>query len=85
MATSVGQVPNHGWRDLYVAALLEGNADKIPALIYTAERAVQLRTLELLRTQGGNVEEQEDLDDAAYALHALKTCLEIHGRFAEAA
>ncbi|HTZ96683.1 MAG TPA: hypothetical protein VMB18_09815 [Terriglobales bacterium] len=85
MATSVGPLPNHGWKGLYVAALLEGDEEKIPNLINAAEHAIGLRTQELLRAEGDHWEEQQDLDDAAYALHALKTCLVVHGRFAEAA
>jgi hypothetical protein len=73
------------WKDLYVAALLEGDKDKIPPLIEQAERAIVDRARELFRTAGDHIQEEEGLEDALYALHALKTCLATHGRFAQAA
>jgi len=73
------------WKDLYVAALLEGNAERVPALIADAERAIVQRAHELFSASGDHVQEEEALDDALYALHALKSCIEIHGKFAEAA
>jgi hypothetical protein len=41
-----------GWRDLYVAALLEGNTDKIPSLIADAEWAIVQRARELFKAEG---------------------------------
>ena len=73
------------WTDLYVAALVEGDEQKIPSLIDNAERAIMSRARELFQAQGDHIQEQEGLDDALYALHALKSCLAVHGRFAEAA
>jgi hypothetical protein len=73
------------WRDLYVTALLEGNEEKIPLLIANAEHAIVDRARELFGTPGDNIQEEEALDDALYALHALKSCLAIHGRLAVAA
>jgi hypothetical protein len=73
------------WKDLYVAALLEGNADRVPTLIENAERAIVDRARELFAAAGDHIQEEEALDDALYALHALKSCIQIHGRFAEAA
>ena len=77
--------PTGSWRDLYVAALMEGDREKVPALIVDAEHAIMLRARELFSTPGDNIQEEDSLDDALYALHALKSCLEIHGRFAQAA
>jgi|ERR1700733_5327652 hypothetical protein len=71
--------------DIYVRALLEGGKDRIPSLIVEAERAIVERARELFQALGDNIEEGEALDDALYALHALKSCLATHGRFAEAA
>jgi hypothetical protein len=86
MATSRGQSSHQkDWKDLYVAALLEGDKDRIPQLIENAEHAIVNRARELFQASGDNIQEQEGLDDALYALHALKTCLAAHGRFAEAA
>jgi hypothetical protein len=42
------------------------------------------RARELFQASGDNIPEEEALDDALYALRALKTCLEIHGGFATA-
>jgi len=74
-----------GWKQLYVAALLEGDKHKIPSLIVDAERAILKRARELSPAERDSVEEREGLDDALYALHALKSCLAVHGDFAEAA
>jgi len=84
--SSMGQSSQvKGWRDLYIAALMEGDKDKIPSLIVEAERAIVDRARVLFQAEGDNIQEQEGLDDALYALHALKSCLAVHGRFAEAA
>ena len=77
--------PAKGWKDLYVAALLEGDEGKVPSLITGAEHAIIERARELFTAAGDNIEEEEALDDALYALHALRSCLAIHGRYAEAA
>jgi hypothetical protein len=87
-STSSPKTKNSGiksWRDLYVAALLEGNQSKVPGLIDVAERAIVERARELFSIGGDHIEEEESLDDALYALHALKRCMAIHGRFAQAA
>lgn len=73
------------WKDLYIAALMEGDKDKAPSLIREAERAIIDRARVLFQADGDNILEQESLDDALYALHALRGCLSAHGRFAEAA
>lgn len=73
------------WKDLYVAALLEGDVDKIPLLITRAEQAIVGRSAELFHATGDMIHEEEAMDDALYALHALKSCLAVHGRFADAA
>ena len=71
------------WKDLYVVALLEGEREKIPSVIAEAERAIVDRVRALFQASGDHIQERQDLDDALYALHALKSCLAIHGRFAE--
>jgi len=73
------------WRDIYVRALLEGDKDRVASLIVEAERAIVERARQLFQASGDNIEEEEALDDALYALHALKSCLATHGRFAETA
>ena len=84
-ATVAPAVSAKNWRDLYVAALLEGNEQRIPRLIAEAEQAIIDRARELFGASGDNIQEEEAMDDALYALHALKSCLAVHGRFAEAA
>jgi DNA-binding PadR family transcriptional regulator len=74
-----------GWRDLYVAALMEADNDRMSVRITDAERVMLERARELFQASGDNIQEEEALDDALYALRALKTCLEIHGGFATAA
>ena len=86
MSTATLQsVKTKEWKDLYVAALLEGDADRVPSLIADAERAIVERARELFAATGDHIQEEEALDDALYALHALKSCIQIHGRFADAA
>ena len=86
MVTS-GNLPSRawGWRDLYVAALMETDNQRMSARIADAERVMLERGRELFKASGDNIQEEEALDDALYALRALKTCLEIHGGFATAA
>lgn len=86
MATS-GNLPSLAWgcRELYVAALMEADNERMTARIADAERVILARARELLKASGDNIQEGEALDDALYALAALKTCLEIHGGFAAVA
>jgi hypothetical protein len=86
MSIAATQSPEaKAWKDLYVAALLESDTEKIPSLIAEAERAIVDRARVLFAAAGDHIEEEEALDDALYALRALGTCIAIHGRFAEAA
>ncbi len=43
------------------------------------------RAKELFQASGDHIQEEEALDDAIYALRALKNCLEIHGGLSMAA
>jgi hypothetical protein len=43
------------------------------------------RAKELFKASGDNIQEEEALDDALYALRALKNCLQINGGLAVAA
>ena len=67
-----------------MAALLEGNRARVPALIAEAERAIADRARELFNSPGDIALEGEALDDALYVLHALKSSLAVHGNSAEA-
>ena len=60
------------WRDLYKAALFEVDKTRLPDRIAQAEKALALRARELFRIAGDNIEEEQALDDAMYALHALR-------------
>jgi hypothetical protein len=83
--TATQSISAKDWKQLYVAALLEGNEEKVPSLISVAELAIRMRARDLFNADGDNIEEEAHLDDALYALHALKSCLALHGRFAQAA
>jgi hypothetical protein len=63
------------WKHCYRAALLENDRSKVLQLIAEAERAIVARARELFLCLGDNVEEQEALDDALYALHAFRSTL----------
>jgi hypothetical protein len=73
------------WKELYLAALLEGDHDRIPSLIAEAERAILERARVLCHASGDHIQEEEAIDDALYALHALKNCLAVPGGFGQAA
>jgi len=78
MATSRNPSPRDWtWRELYVAALMEANDEKMSARIAQAERAILDRVRELFYASADNIEEEQALDDALYALRALKSCLEL--------
>jgi len=63
------------WHELYKAALFETDKKKIPARIADAEQAIVLRARELFFSNTDNIEEDQSLDDALYALRALQNCL----------
>jgi hypothetical protein len=60
------------WRHLYRAALFEANPGRLLGRIAEAERALVLRARELFAASGDNIEEEQALDDAMYALRALR-------------
>jgi len=61
------------WRELYLTALFETNPIELPDRIADAEKALALRARELFQTTGDHIEEESAMDDAVYALHALRT------------
>jgi hypothetical protein len=86
MNTSTSRRKNSSsWKALYITALLEADKHRVPRLITQAENAISARAKELLASDGDYTQEQNALGEALYALHALKTCLELHGGFASAA
>lgn len=73
------------WKDPYVAALMEADDSTINLRISEAEHVILARAKELAIASGDHIQEEEAMEDALYALRALKTCLALHGGYAEAA
>lgn len=70
------------WHDLYQAALFETDRDQVPERIAQAEQAIVARIQDLFMAMDDHIEEDQFLDDALYALQALRNCA---GRQANAA
>ncbi len=85
MSTAAQSTSLNSWKDLYVAALMESDRNKVLERISEAEAAIVRRARLLFHATGDNIQEEEALDDALYALHALRSCIGTHGGFAEAA
>ena len=66
------------WHRLYEAALHETDRQKLPTRIAEAEKALRRTAHDLSETPGDKVEEAEAVDDALYALRALRHCLEFN-------
>lgn len=62
----------NGWSGLYQDALFETDKDKVPQRIAEAESAIRARVDELAAVSSDHIEEDLLLDDALYALHALR-------------
>jgi hypothetical protein len=71
-------VPN--WRELYRAAVFETDMQKLSSRIVEAETALTLRERELSALSADNSEEGEAVDDALYALRALRNCVQLRTR-----
>lgn len=63
------------WHSLYQAALFESDREKIPARIDAAEKAILDRVKQLFVVNSDHIEEDQVLDDALYALRALRNCV----------
>jgi hypothetical protein len=64
------------WHSLYQAALFETDRELIPARIAKAEKAILDRVKELFGVDSDHIEEEDQiLDDALYALRALRNCV----------
>lgn len=75
MSAVVSMPTRHlGWHVLYRAALFETDRAKVPQLIEQAEKAILSRIRELFVMTGDHIEEDVILDDALYALRALRSC-----------
>lgn len=68
--------PENMWRTLYKAALFEPDPARLPDHIIRAESAIVARARQLFGQQGDHIEEELALDDALYALQALKSCVQ---------
>jgi hypothetical protein len=68
----------HEWKSLYLAALLDVNENRLPERIAKAEAAIMQREAELRQVAGDHIEEQQYLDDAMYALGALRRTAEMN-------
>ena len=66
------------WHRLYMAALYETDRQKLPKRIAQAEKALRRTAHDLSEIPGDKVEEAEAVDDALYALRALRHCLEFN-------
>ena len=66
--------PALAWHVLYQAALFETDRSKLPQRIAEAEQAILARVKELFVVQTDHIEEDQILDDALYALRALRNC-----------
>jgi hypothetical protein len=74
MSTGICKSPDSRyWRALYKAALSEIGRSKLPERVTEAEKAVVLRARELFQAADDNGEEKEALEDAMYALRALRS------------
>jgi hypothetical protein len=71
--TSPGAILN--WHILYQAALFETDRTKIPQRIAEAEQAILARVRELFVVNSDHIDEDQVLDDALYALRALRNCI----------
>jgi hypothetical protein len=63
------------WAQFYKAALFELDANNVSDRIAEAETALVTRARELFHAAGDIVEEEHAVDDAMYALHALRSAL----------
>lgn len=69
---------HNDWRVTYTKALYEMDRNQLPERIYAAQREIEIRARELFHAPGDNVEEEQALRDALYALHALQACIDLH-------
>ncbi len=73
------------WRELYRVALYQPDPSRLRDDIEHAESAIVLRARQLFGESGDHIEEEQALDDAMYALRALKSCVQSRSGFCSAA
>ncbi len=73
---STSRFPKIGrWQDLYRLALFETDKQKLSVRIAEAEHALRMRAAALVSAGSGSDDEAQQVDDALYALQALRHCL----------
>lgn len=65
------------WKEMYTAALLENDRNKMSERIVIAEGEIVKRARKLFECPGDTSDEAEALDDALYMLRALKSSLKL--------
>jgi hypothetical protein len=73
------------WRQLYKTALFEPDPGKLLEQVMQAESAIVLRARQLFGQPGDHIEEEHDLDDAMYAMQALRSCVQSRSRLSDVA
>jgi hypothetical protein len=73
------------WRELYRTALFEPDPGKLLEDVMRAESAIVLRARQLFGQPGDHIEEEHDLDDAMYALQALRSCVQSRSQLSDVA
>jgi hypothetical protein len=73
------------WRELYKTALFETDPGKLLENVMEAESAIVVRARQLFGQPGDHIEEEHDLDDAMYALQALRSCVQSRSRLSDVA
>jgi hypothetical protein len=76
MIAAIYEFPeNRNWQERYKAAIVEGDSTKLPDCIAEAKKAIVQRARELFQTTEANFAEEQALDAAICALHALQGTL----------
>jgi hypothetical protein len=70
MAQTIPQSGGAAWLDIYTAALIELDPDKLKTLIDDAERAIAVRSVSLDPVQ--DAEEAQRMSDATHNLSVLR-------------
>jgi len=74
-SSSAEASPSPEWHALYQAALFETDRQMAPFRIAAAEKAILHRVRELFVVNTDHIEEDQVLEDALYALRALRNCV----------
>ena len=76
---------SQAWRELYKTALFEPDPGRLLEDVLRAESAIVLRARQLFGQPGDHIEEEHDLDDAMYALQALRSCVQSRSHLSDVA